>query len=481
MTSLWLSPGAAWRLRFGVMMTLSIVIAVTGLLADSPALVIGAMLVAPLMSPVLGFAVALSMGWARHMIRTAATVLLASVGSVGLAWLLASILPSPGAPLTHEVVSRTAPSVLDLLVALAAGAAGAYATVREDVSAALPGVAVAVALVPPLATVGVTLHLHQTGLAKGAILLYLANLVAIVLASIAVLLVSGFVPLPRLNQVKCRVAAGTMAVVVATIGVAVVLSGGLRDTVHQAAALKAVNDQVVRWLGPGSDLEVRRISVDGSNVILELQGSDPPPPTSALATALSPALGPGISVQVRWSQRATQTAPATTVPGSATIAPASAEAYRTLVKAWLESGSASSSEILSLGLNGDELVVEVGGAVAPPRARPLATAVAAARGRPTKVMVRWTPRQEFAASSGTASNTVDDKLRAREAVDSWADSHPDVAVLGVSVIDGVTTVDLAAETAPADLDTLVASLRSRAGTSAVIRLAPLRRISPGSP
>lgn len=215
MRSVWLTPGQAWRLRFSVMLALSVVIAVAGLMADSPALVIGAMLVAPLMSPVLGFSVALSMGWPRHMGHTAATVVAASAGSVALAWLLASTLPAGGTLLTHELVSRTAPTVLDLLVALAAGAAGAYATVRDDASAALPGVAVAVALVPPLAAAGVTLQLGQTGLAKGAILLYLVNLAAIVLASVIVLLVSGFVPLPRLNQVRRRVVAGTAAVAAA--------------------------------------------------------------------------------------------------------------------------------------------------------------------------------------------------------------------------------------------------------------------------
>jgi uncharacterized membrane protein len=76
-------------------------------------------------------------------------------------------------------------------VALAAGAAGAYATVREEVSAALPGVAVAVALVPPLATAGLVLEAGQVELAKGALLLYLANLVAIMSSGIAVFLATG--------------------------------------------------------------------------------------------------------------------------------------------------------------------------------------------------------------------------------------------------------------------------------------------------
>lgn len=98
-----------------------------------------------------------------------------------------------------------------------------------------------------------------------------------------------------------------------------------------------------------------------------------------------------------------------------------------------------------------------------------------------KVTVRWTPRQEFAASSDSESPTAATTLQARQAVDSWARSHPEVAVLGVSVANGVSTVDLAAEEPHPDLAALVAEVRSRAGTSTVVRLAPLRQVSPTAP
>lgn len=136
--------------------------------------------------------------------------------------------------------------------------------------------------------------------------------------------------------------------------------------------------------------------------------------------------------------------------------------------------------MLSLKLREDDLVVEVGGPVAPPLARSLATAVVAARGRPTKVTVRWTPRQEFAASSDATSLTSDAALRARQIVDSWVGAHPEVAVLGVTVPRGVARVDLAAETTPADVDTLVAALRAQAGMATEVRLASLRRLNTGS-
>ena len=187
-----------WIAQFSVMLGLSVLVAVMGLSADSAAVVIGAMLLAPLMVPVMAIAAAISMALPRHLLRAAAIVAVASLASVLLAFLVAMILPDGQLP--GEVLSRTSPDLRDLLVALAAGAAGAYATVRSDVSSALPGVAVAVALVPPLAAVGLTLEGGRADLAEGAALLYVANLTAIVLVGVLVFLLTGFVPPRRLRQ-----------------------------------------------------------------------------------------------------------------------------------------------------------------------------------------------------------------------------------------------------------------------------------------
>jgi uncharacterized membrane protein len=96
-----------WRFRFGFLLSLSVAIAVMGLSLDSSAVVIGAMLIAPLMTPVMGTAAAVAMGWSRRLAVAAATVVLASAGSVGLAWLLASVLPQ--GELTREMLTRTSP------------------------------------------------------------------------------------------------------------------------------------------------------------------------------------------------------------------------------------------------------------------------------------------------------------------------------------------------------------------------------------
>jgi uncharacterized hydrophobic protein (TIGR00271 family) len=194
--------------RFAALMTMSVLIAVMGLLADSTAVVIGAMLVAPLMTPVLGIAAALVMGWPQRVLRQAAISAVGAAGAVGLAALTAFIFPGTTDPLPGELVARTSPNLLDLGIALAAGAAGAYAQIRRAASDALTGVAVAVALVPPLAVVGITLALGEYSLATGAVLLFLANVAGIVMAAAITFLICGLVPGGRLLAGSGAIAGG---------------------------------------------------------------------------------------------------------------------------------------------------------------------------------------------------------------------------------------------------------------------------------
>ncbi len=175
-------------------MMLSTAIAVFGILADSTAVVIGAMLVAPLMLPVLGAAAAIVMGWPLRLIRRMLLVAVGSVLAVMLAGAISFLIPGRADPLPAELMARTSPNLLDLGIALAAGTAGAYGQVRRHASDALTGVAVAVALLPPLAVVGITLQLTEWQLTLGALLLFLTNVVGIVIAASITLVVAGFVP-----------------------------------------------------------------------------------------------------------------------------------------------------------------------------------------------------------------------------------------------------------------------------------------------
>jgi uncharacterized hydrophobic protein (TIGR00271 family) len=182
---------------FFVLITLAASIAILGLLQNSAAVIIGAMLVAPLMSPILAMAMAMVQGNLRLLLvaaeATAKGIVLAIV--VGITVTIISPIDSP----TNEIMARTAPNLLDLLVALASGAAAGYAIGRKEVAAALPGVAIAAALVPPLCVVGYGIGTSDLSIATGSLLLFTTNLIAIVLAGALVFLALGFQP-PRAER-----------------------------------------------------------------------------------------------------------------------------------------------------------------------------------------------------------------------------------------------------------------------------------------
>ena len=172
---------------------LSAGIATLGLVLSSPAVVIGAMLVSPLMGPIIGFGLALAAADLYLGIKSALQLALSVVGSILFAGLLVWVLPLDTA--TPEILARTNPNLLDLGIALFSGLAGSLLVGRSKSgdgagSAALPGVAIAVALMPPLCTVGFGLgsgfDLHIMG---GAGLLFLTNLAAIVASAFLVFFV----------------------------------------------------------------------------------------------------------------------------------------------------------------------------------------------------------------------------------------------------------------------------------------------------
>jgi uncharacterized hydrophobic protein (TIGR00271 family) len=176
-----IQDGAVLSAPFLIMNALATVIACCGLLQDSAAVVIGAMVIATLMGPVTGIALALVDG--NHVLLRKA-LLAAASGSLltfGIALLFG--VTHRDTPLTREFLARTQPTLLDLVVPLAGGAAGAYACVSPRLSAGLVGVAIATALVPPLSVCGICFGRGDYILSLGAFLLFLSNVVAIQLAS----------------------------------------------------------------------------------------------------------------------------------------------------------------------------------------------------------------------------------------------------------------------------------------------------------
>ena len=290
--------------RFMSLMALSVTIASLGIVSNSTAVVIGAMLVAPLMGPVLGVAAAVVMAWPLRAFRQAALVAGGAVLAIGLASLISLIVPGNAYPLPAELVARTSPNLLDMGIALAAGAAGAYGQVRRQASGALPGVAVAVALVPPLAVTGITVQLAEWQMALGAFLLFLVNVVGIVISAALTFIVCGFVPGRRLLTGNSTIAAGLRWTALAVIIVVLPLLFGrgrvLPPTDQTAEAIAAVEDFVD---SASSSAEVVDVSIemkDGiTNINVVVASPIEGPPVLALAHFLAERLNTPVNLKLQ--------------------------------------------------------------------------------------------------------------------------------------------------------------------------------------
>ncbi len=176
-----LQSGSLWRFDFFALIGLSTAIATLGLLQSSAAVVIGAMLVAPLMTPILGAGLGLVQGNLPLLRDAAKALLYGYLTALVIGIFLGAVVPLP--ELTAELLARGGPTLLDLGVAWLSGIAAAYCLGRPGLVAALPGVAIAAALVPPIATTGVSIAQGQVANARGAALLFGTNVVAIVLGA----------------------------------------------------------------------------------------------------------------------------------------------------------------------------------------------------------------------------------------------------------------------------------------------------------
>jgi uncharacterized hydrophobic protein (TIGR00271 family) len=183
---------AALSSPYLVLMVLSVLLALTGLYANSAPVIIGAMILAPLMSPIISFAMGLARTEAT-LIRNSVRTLAIGIGAglfcaIAVAWIM------PLENITPEMRARLSPTLLDLSVAIISGIAGAYAHAKEEIAKSLAGVAIAVALVPPLSVAGIGFGWGDWSMAKGASLLFITNLVGISLAASTTFLVLGFAP-----------------------------------------------------------------------------------------------------------------------------------------------------------------------------------------------------------------------------------------------------------------------------------------------
>ncbi len=292
---------------FNVMIALAAAIAALGELLNSPAVVIGGMLVAPLMSPVIALGLGIVHGDVRLLRLSAVSVLRGSLIAVAVGALIGLVIP--GADVTAEIASRTSPSLLDLGVAFAAGAAGAFALSREHLSASLPGVAIAAALVPPLAAIGLGVALRDPSVGGGAGLLFMANLVSIAAAAGLVFLLVGYRPEPQ-HALRLRVfSRGFTAIALLVIAVSVPLTwltaSSLQSARTEAAAKAAVKAGVAAVPGLRSTGFVLDHTADGTlHVTVELETPAPLSPDQARAVerGMEDSMGQPLDVTLRLIQ-----------------------------------------------------------------------------------------------------------------------------------------------------------------------------------
>lgn len=254
---------------FFVLIGLSAAIAALGLILNSPAVVIGAMLVAPLMSPIVGVGMAITLGDSRFLRLAFSAVIRGVLLAIVVGAVMGLFLR--GQPLTAEVLARTQPTVLDLAVALFSGMAGAYALCYSNAAGALPGVAIAAALVPPLTSVGIAFSGGHYPESMGALLLFGTNFTAISAAAAFVFLLLGFRPTPSDKEKQTvRVRSVRIAVILLIINAAILGTATIQLT-SELAEEQLIYDVVEQKLLEVSDAELVELDTpdweSGSSVL----------------------------------------------------------------------------------------------------------------------------------------------------------------------------------------------------------------------
>ncbi len=235
---------------------------------NSPSVVIGAMLISPMMTPILGVSASLVMGWPERAGRVSIRLIFSTLYVFSISYLILAIFQIPtDIVIPPEIIARTNPKIAELIIGLCAGIAAAYMLVHKETSFALPGVAISVALVPPLCVSGILAYFREYNLAWQAFVLYSTNLVAIILTASSVLLLFGFMPNRKDVSLYFRVTAGMITTVLIVVLVAVPLTTRTLDDFRDAHDRKVAIAVVREWIGKNS---VEIVEVEVKDNLLEV-------------------------------------------------------------------------------------------------------------------------------------------------------------------------------------------------------------------
>jgi len=258
-----------WRtaepsLDYLMLLVLSATISTFGLLANSAATIIGAMIVAPLMGPISGIAFSVVMANRRLLKRSLLSLVIGILMVIGVAMLISRLTGLT--TLTPEIEGRTAPTLLDLGVAIAAGAAGAYAKSRRGIADALAGVAIAVALVPPLSVVGIGISLSSERVAMGAMLLFATNLVGIIFSGSVVFLWQRYGSISRAKE-------GLFVAIASLLFLAIPLGVSFQDLILKQRTRDEIRALISRQTITFAERDVRRFNVQrqGRELLVEIE------------------------------------------------------------------------------------------------------------------------------------------------------------------------------------------------------------------
>lgn len=248
--------------KFLLLIILAAAIATLGLLQSSTAVVIGAMLVSPLMGPIMGIGFGLATLESNLIRRSLVTLAAGMAVAILVAMLI--IWFSPIQDVTTELRARTQPTLLDLGVAVVGGIAGVYAIMRK-LSGVMVGVAIATALVPPLSTVGFGLATGRVDFALGAALLFLTNTLAIAFAATIVARLNHFGPSLTPQHTAMQVVGIVAALGILSIPLALSLNGIAREV----RARSSVQTELGRLLGDGDRVDSLNVRMDGADVAVD--------------------------------------------------------------------------------------------------------------------------------------------------------------------------------------------------------------------
>jgi len=276
------SQESGWNRVYALMLIFSTIIATLGLLINSTAVVIGAMLIAPLFWPVMGAAVGMVTS-RRHLAGRSFITLLASVVLVLVTSFLVAKL-TPFTQVTDEIAARSNPTLLDLVIALAVSVIGVLAVYYPRISHSATGVALAIALLPPLCVSGIGLAFGSMEIFWRALLLFSSTVAAMVLVGIVTLYWLGFKPKYKDEVERLRI--GFVGSLIIVVLLSVPLYWYLKETLNQGkirsdllneleAEVKALSPQArlgsqrVRFERGGVEVEANVFLPEGSKVTVE--------------------------------------------------------------------------------------------------------------------------------------------------------------------------------------------------------------------